>query len=72
MSFYGVEPWVTNHPLLERNCVTLLDIPPVAFAPHASEMRRAPKSWWSRVVRVRIPPNGFRLARRLRLRLVLG
>lgn len=59
MSFVGVEPWVTNHPLLERNCVTLLEIYPLAAGPHVDEMLGAPNSWWSRVVRVRIPDNGF-------------
>lgn len=33
MGFFGVKPWITNHPLLERNCATLLDISPVGFSP---------------------------------------
>lgn len=60
MSFYGVTPWITNEPLLERNCVTLLDIPPIAFGPFVDEMRGGAKSLWSRVVRVKMPPNPYR------------
>lgn len=59
MSFYGVTPWITNHPLLERNCATLLDIPPVGFNPLATEMLRGSSSLWSRVVRARIPDNVY-------------
>lgn len=59
MTAYGVEPWIKNHPLLERNCVTLLDIPPVSGAPQRDEMMRASASWWSRVVRVRFPENHY-------------
>lgn len=60
MSFYGVTPWITNEPLLERNCVTLLDIPPVAFGPFVDEMKSGSQSLWSRVVRTRMPPNPYR------------
>lgn len=59
MSFYGVEPWLKNHPQLERNCVTLLDIPPIANSPHRAEMLRASQGLWSRMVRVRVPANEF-------------
>lgn len=59
MSFFGVTPWITNHPLLERNCATLLDIPPVSHAPFRDEMLRSTHSWWTRVVRVRMPENPY-------------
>lgn len=59
MSFYGVTPWITNHPLLERNCATLLDIPPLSHGPFIKEMLTPPRSWWSRVTRVRMPDNRY-------------
>lgn len=59
MSFLNVEPWVSNHPLLERNCSTLLDIPPVSHGPFIKDMLSAEHSWWSRVTRVNIPQNKY-------------
>ena len=59
MTAVGVTPWVKNHPLLERNCATLLDIPPVSGAPQREEMMRTRASWWSHVVRVRFPENHY-------------